>query len=316
MIYRIILLILYIETGWGKNVGVVEVKAGEFIFNCRTAGIQNPGEGVILLHGFPTTSYMYVDLMGLLAENGYRVVAPDQRGYSPKARPKRLKEYRAEKIVNDVFSIADAFDFDRFHLIGHDWGASIGWGAVASQPNRVISWTALSVPHPKAFFHALETDVDQKTKSRYFKFFKLPYIPEFYFSFNNYQVLTRNVWTSSTDKEIETFLDVFRDEGALKAGLNWYRANLSSKTITAIKESPADIITPTLFIWGNQDPALGRKGTELTLNYMKGSYYRFIEIDAGHWLIQDSYDEVSEAILDHLELLPPMVEQQSKQEIH
>ena len=316
MIYRIILLILYIETGWGKNVGVVEVKAGEFIFNCRTAGIQNPGEGVILLHGFPTTSYMYVDLMGLLAENGYRVVAPDQRGYSPKARPKRLKEYRAEKIVNDVFSIADAFDFDRFHLIGHDWGASIGWGAAASQPNRVISWTALSVPHPKAFFHALETDVDQKTKSRYFKFFKLPYIPEFYFSFNNYQVLTRNVWTSSTDKEIETFLDVFRDEGALKAGLNWYRANLSSKTITAIKESPADIITPTLFIWGNQDPALGRKGTELTLNYMKGSYYRFIEIDAGHWLIQDSYDEVSEAILDHLKLLPAMVEQQSKQEIH
>ena len=182
MIYRIILVILCIETILGKNVDVVEVKAGEFIFNCRTVGVENPGEGVILLHGFPTTSYMYVDLMGLLAENEYRVVAPDQRGYSPKARPKSLKEYRAEKIVNDVFSIADAFDFDRFHLIGHDWGASIGWGAAASQPNRVISWTALSVPHPKAFFHALETDVDQKTKSRYFKFFKLPYIPEFYFS--------------------------------------------------------------------------------------------------------------------------------------
>ena len=93
MIYRIILLILCIETGWGKNIEVVEVKAGKFIFNCRTAGVKNPGEGVILLHGFPTTSYMYVDLMELLAENGYRAVAPDQRGYSPKARPKRLKEF-------------------------------------------------------------------------------------------------------------------------------------------------------------------------------------------------------------------------------
>ena len=316
MIYRIILLILCIETGWGKNIEVVEVKAGQFIFNCRTAGVKNSGEGVILLHGFPTTSYMYVDLMELLAENGYRAVAPDQRGYSPKARPKSLKEYSAEKIVNDVFSLADAFGFDRFHLIGHDWGASIGWGAVASQPDRIISWTALSVPHPKAFLEALETDEDQKTKSRYFKFFKLPYIPEFYFSFNNYRVLTRNVWTSSTDKEIETFLDVFRGEGAIKGGLNWYRANLGSKNITGIKESPADIITPTLFIWGNQDPALGRKGTELTLHYMKGPYYRFIEIDAGHWLIQDAYVEVSEAILDHLELSTPIVEQQSKQEIH
>jgi pimeloyl-ACP methyl ester carboxylesterase len=120
------------------------------------------------------------------------------------------------------------------------------------------------------------------------------------------------VWTSSTDKEIETFLGVFRGEGALKGGLNWYRANLGSKNITGINFLPNDIITPTLFIWGNQDPALGRKGAELTLQYMKGPYYRFIEIDAGHWLIQDAYDEVSEAILDHLELITPIVEQQLK----
>ena len=316
MIYRIILLILCIETGWGKNMGVVEVKAGQFIFNCRTAGDKNPGEGVILLHGFPTTSYMYVDLMELLAENGYRAVAPDQRGYSPKARPKKLKEYGFQNIVNDVFALADVFSFDRFHLIGHDWGASIGWSAVASQPDRIISWTALSVPHPNAFLDALENDDDQKTKSRYFKYFRLPYIPELYFSFNNFRVLTRNVWTSSTDKEIETFLDVFRGEGALKGGLSWYRANLGSKNITKLIENPADIITPTLFIWGNQDPALGRKGTELTLHYIKGPYYRFIEIDAGHWLIQDAYDEVSEAILDHLIITPSIIVQQYEQETH
>ena len=124
------------------------------------------------------------------------------------------------------------------------------------------------------------------------------------------------MWTSSTDKEIDTFLDVFRGEGALKGGLSWYRANLGSKNITKLIENPADIITPTLFIWGNQDPALGRKGTDLTLHYMKGPYYRFIEIDAGHWLIQDAYDEVSEAILNHLELTPAIVEQQTKQEIY
>ena len=115
MIFRIILLILFIEIGWGKNIDVIEVKAGQYIFNCRTAGMKNPGEGVILLHGFPTTSYMYVNLMALLAENGYRAIAPDQRGYSPKARPKRLKEYGAENIINDVFLLADVFGFDRFH---------------------------------------------------------------------------------------------------------------------------------------------------------------------------------------------------------
>ena len=86
--------------------------------------------------------------------------------------------------------------------------------------------------------------------------------------------------------------------------------------ITNLKKRSADIITPTLFIWGNKDPALGRRGTELTLQYMKGPYYRFIEIDAGHWLIQDAYDEVSEAILDHLIITPSIIVQQYEQETH
>ena len=133
---------------------------------------SNNGDGIILLHGWPETSHMWVDLMKLLSDKGFRVVAPDQRGYSPQARPNNINEYKIEKIVQDVFSIADSFEFEQFHLIGHDWGASIGWASTYTKPERIITWTAMSVPHLSAFGQALQSDNDQKKKSRYISFFK------------------------------------------------------------------------------------------------------------------------------------------------
>ena len=287
------------QGGKGQGISMVEVKIDNFVFNCRTAGMSNRGDGIILLHGFPETSHMWLELMTLLSSKGFRVVAPDQRGYSPGARPRKVSAYKFGKLVDDIFSMADSFGFNQFHLVGHDWGASIGWGMVAVNPDRVISWTAMSVPHLKAFGEALKTDDDQKKKSRYFGFFKLPFIPELYFSFNNYQKL-KNIWDKSSAEEIEAYLQVFKGKAALKASLNWYRANIGSVSIKESLISRGNINTPSQLIWGNKDMALGRRGTELTEKFMKGPY-RFIEIDAGHWLIQEAYEEVSASILELIE---------------
>ncbi|SVA05373.1 uncharacterized protein METZ01_LOCUS58227 [marine metagenome] len=276
-----------------------KVKHGAFVFNCRLAGMDNDGEAVILLHGFPETSHMWNDLLPLLSGGGHKIIAPDQRGYSPGARPGKVRDYSIKRIAEDVFAIANAFDIDRFHLVGHDWGSVIGWAVIALEPERVISWTAMSVPHMKAFEHAYKKDKDQQKRSEYIGLFKLPFIPELYFSWNGYSRL-RSLWKESSEEQKEQYLDIFKQRGALKASLNWYRANIGVRVEPEDQIRFGSVTVPSQLIWGNRDMALGRTGAELTKNYMKGPY-RLVELDAGHWLIQESFQEVSSAIIEHIE---------------
>ena len=276
-----------------------KVKHGTFVFNCRVAGMDNDGEAVILLHGFPETSHMWNDLLPLLSGGGYKIITPDQRGYSPGARPGKVRDYSIKRIAKDVFAIANALGIDRFHLVGHDWGSAIGWAVIALEPEKVISWTAMSVPHMKAFEHAYKNDKDQQKRSKYIGFFKLPFIPELYFSWNGYSRL-RSLWKESSEEQKEQYLDIFKQRGALKASLNWYRANIGVRVEPEDQIRFGDVTVPSQLIWGNRDMALGRTGTELTKNYMKGPY-RLVELDAGHWLIQESFQEVSSAIIEHIE---------------
>ncbi len=270
-----------------------DVSVDELTFTCRVSGIKNDGEAVILLHGFPETSRMYYDLIPVLVSEGYKVVAPDQRGYSPGARPSKISDYSIDKLSQDVIDIADAFQFEKFHLIGHDWGSAVGWVTVAFHSDRVISWTALSVPHLDAFFEAMNNNPEQQRKSQYIKFFKKPILPEFYFSIFGYKYL-RDIWRKSSKEEIEKYLEVFKQKGALKASLNWYRANMKNDD-----KSIGDIAAPTLIIYGLKDMAIGEKSVDESEKYLTGDY-KIEKLKAGHWLIQESFEAVSNSILQHL----------------
>ena len=114
-----------------------EIQANGMTFTCRTAGPAD-GEPVILLHGFPETSHMWTALLPVLAEAGYHCIAPDQRGYSAGARPEGVDQYATTTLVSDVMAIADAAGFDRFHLIGHDWGGFVAWAMPILHPDRVL----------------------------------------------------------------------------------------------------------------------------------------------------------------------------------
>ena len=133
--------------------------------------MDNDKGTIFLLHGFPETSRMWSDFIKVLENEGYRIIAPDQRGYSKGARPSKVSDYTIEKLSEDVINIANEFNIDKFHLVGHDWGSAVGWYIVSKYSDRVITWSALSVPHLDALANSMMNDKVQKKKSKYISFF-------------------------------------------------------------------------------------------------------------------------------------------------
>ena len=266
---------------------------------CRTAGLEQDGELVIFLHGFPESSIIWEKTMSKLASLGYRCLAPDQRGYSDGARPDGYENYSLKQLSADVIGFADVMDCSgKFHLVGHDLGAAVGWSVVTLYPERIQTWTAMSVPHWDAYKWALENDPVQKQKGAYVTKFMEPEVPESLIAANDYAVL-RHLWEGFDQETLEDYMRIFSQPEARTAVINWYRGIMQVE-----EQIPyGDVETPTAFIWGNEDLALARAGVEKSHTYMKG-YYDFHELNAGHWLTQFNEPEVSEIIINHIQKFP------------
>lgn len=266
---------------------------------CRTAGLEHNGELVIFLHGFPESSVIWEKTMSKLASLGYRCLAPDQRGYSDGARPDGYENYSFRKLAADVVGFADLVGCSgKFHLVGHDIGAALGWNVVTLYPERIQSWTAMSVPHWPAYKWALENDPVQKEKGAYVNHFMEPDVPEALLAANDYAIL-RRLWEGFDQETLEDYMRIFSQPAARTATINWYRGIMKVQ-----EQIPyGEIETPTAFIWGNEDLAIGRTGVEKSHTYMKG-YYDFHELNAGHWLTEFNEPEVSEIIIKHIQKFP------------
>ena len=291
---------LYSEITTNSTIELVRIPANGFEFRARVAdngGSLEDKETVILLHGFPVTSAMWEPIIGSLASAGYRVVAFDQRGYSPGARPLDSSAYQVPELVSDVLAIADVLDAEKFHLIGHDWGSAVGWSTVMQHSDRILTWTGISIAHPSAFGDALENDPDQQSRSSYFLLFTLPWVPETLFTFNSLAVLMSTYVEMLPSQQVE-YRAVFSEPGALTATLNWYRqmgADLGNSA-----ELDPYIETPTLFIWGNEDPSAGRAAVNGQERYMTGPYSK-LELAGGHWLISSHSRIFLPTLLEHLD---------------
>lgn len=280
-----------------SEITIRDIQANGYTFRCRESGPRD-GELVLLLHGFPETSAMWDEFIPKLTAAGFRVLAPDQRGYSPGARPEGKEHYRYIDTANDAIALADTVGYTRFHLVGHDWGAGCGWSVVCTSPQRVASYVALSVPHVAAFGRAIREDEDQKQRSQYVTFFQEPGVAEAALSADDFARL-KNVWSAIPEPLKAQYLEHFSEPGALTGALNWYRgSNGLSPDDTEVTFGKVAI--PTLVIWGNQDSAIGRKSNDDAREYMTGPY-RWLELDAGHWLIQEQFETVSKEVLAHLE---------------
>lgn len=274
-------------------------KMNDMEYLCRTAGLDQKGELIIFLHGFPESSIIWKKTMSKLASLGYRCLAPDQRGYSDGARPDGYENYSFRKLVDDVIGFADLVGCSgKFHLVGHDIGAALGWNVVTLYPDRIQSWTAMSVPHWPAYKWALENDPVQKEKGAYVTKFMQPDVPETLLAANDYAVL-KHLWKGFDQEILNDYIRIFSQPAARTATINWYRG------IMKVKEdiTYGEIKTPTAFIWGNQDLAIGRTAVEKGHEYMKG-YYDFYELNAGHWLTEFNEPEVSEIIIKHIQKFP------------
>lgn len=274
---------------------IVRIPANGFEFRARVAGLDNAGPGVVLLHGFPETSAMWLPLIELLADQGYRVVAFDQRGYSPGARPDGVAAYAIEQLVEDVFAVAQAAGMNEFHLVGHDWGAGVGWAAAIARPQPLLSWTSLSIPHVAAFADALANDPDQRRKSRYMLLFRTPWLPEALLTFNHLALMNNVMYRDMSDVQRTEYRAIFAEPGALTAALNWYRAPAAFSVVDAAPK----VKLPILFIWGNADPAVSRAAVDAQSKYIDGEFEQH-ELNAGHWLMEEATDTVDTLILTFL----------------
>lgn len=268
----------------------------------RVAG-RDDGDPVMLLHGFPETSIMWEDLMIRLAEAGYRCAAPNQRGYSAGARPEAIQAYAGNELVADVFALADALGWERFHLVAHDWGAAVGWQALQHAPSRIVSFSALSIPHYRAF---AESSWEDAETADYRGFLELVLGPEGAaeraLSQSDMAGL-RSTWVGDA-RTIEDYVETLSQPSALRSVLAWYRASQGHRSILqSLPDASETISVPTVVIWGRRDLYVHRGAVDRAARFMAGPYH-VVELDAGHWLAQEAGPQVLAAVLSHLERHP------------
>lgn len=260
------------------------------------------GPLVMLLHGFPEFWYGWRHQIDALAATGYRVLAPDQRGYNLSDKPKGIRAYHLDALADDVVGLIDAAGREKAFLVGHDWGGVAAWWTAVKYPQRIERLAALNCPHPLVMRRHLLHNRRQRRKSWYIFFFQLPFLPEWRIRRNNWWVGMRTLQATSrpgtfSDADIELYRQAWSQPGAITAMLNWYRAALRRK----LKRVTSPRITiPVLLIWGTRDRFLGRELAQASIDLCDNGKSVFIET-ATHWLQHEEPERVNELLLKFME---------------
>jgi pimeloyl-ACP methyl ester carboxylesterase len=260
------------------------------------------GELVILLHGFPEGAESWTRQVDGLAKAGALAVAPDMRGYGMTDAPEGVEHYAVEKLIEDVAAIIAAFGRSEAHIAGHDWGAVVAWFFAGAHPEMTRSLTVLSVGHPAAIAEAGWKDEDQRKRSRYIGLFMLQGKAEQVLANDDYGGL-RGFFALPPNPHavprsvVDSYVRSMSRPGRLTAGLNYYRANFSDPPAWAERAGQLKVTAPTVLMWGDQDPALGRLQAETTAGYMNGDYRLEVLQGAGHWLQFERPDEVGRSLV-------------------
>ncbi|MDT7546045.1 MAG: hypothetical protein QOE99_2155, partial [Actinomycetota bacterium] len=214
---------------------------------------------------------------------------------SPGARPVGVDAYRMPHLVGDVVGMLDALGADRADVVGHDWGAAVAWQVAARHPDRVRTLTAVSVPHPLAFVDALRTDEDQRERSQYMKLFRMEGKAEETLLGNGDTGLRTLFGRMDGAVDVEVYESLMREPGVLTAGLNWYRG----QQLSDIEDVGATTV-PTLYVWSDEDRALGPTAAHATAAHVSAPYRFEILHGVSHWIPEEAPEQLATWLLEHL----------------
>jgi len=270
-----------------------------------TNGIQlhvvqaGPEDGpvVILLHGFPEFWYGWRQQIGYLANVGYRVWAPDQRGYNLSDKPDGIAAYNLDELAKDIVGLIDATGQEKLFLVGHDWGAAVSWWVAAKYPERLSKLVILNVPHHRIMQKQLRENKAQMLKSWYMFMFQIPRLPEMASRARNWQQATNSLVNSSrpgtfSEEDLALYRKAWSQPKAYTSMVNWYRALMQSPPERA---ESSQISVPTLLIWGTQDKFLGQELAQPSIDLCDNGRLVFIE-EASHWVQHEEPAQVNELL--------------------
>lgn len=257
------------------------------------------GPLVILLHGFPEFWYGWRRQIPALAQAGYRVWAPDQRGYHLSAKPQEVKAYNLDELAADVVGLIDAAGRRQAILVGHDWGAAVAWWTAIQYPQRLARLVIINVPHPAVMNRQLRKSLKQLRKSWYMFFFQVPWLPERMIRAGRWRTGLRALRGTSrrgtfTEADLERYREAWAQPGALTGMLNWYRALLR---VRPRRPPGLRVSVPTLLIWGAQDRFLEREMAQPSIDLCDRGRLVMIE-EATHWVQHEEPERVNRLLLD------------------
>ena len=280
------------------------IRAGDLELHAVVAGPED-GPLALLLHGFPECWYSWRHQIPVLVEAGYRVVAPDQRGYNLSDKPQGVQHYQIDRLTEDIGALIRALGRERAVLVAHDWGGVVAWRFAIDYPEAVDRLVVMNAPHPVTFVRALRSDRSQQLKSWYMFAFQLPWLPEALLTLSpaaSARLFFRRTAVRSqafSDADLEVMAAALAQPGAMRCMIDWYRAAFRFRT--AAKSRPIE--APTLLIWAEDDVALGKSLASGLERWVPDLQVHRIP-DCGHWVQNEAPDEVNERMLAFLRERP------------
>lgn len=251
--------------------------------------VEGEGADVLLVHGFPDSHQVWRHQIPALVAAGYRVIAPDIRGFGHSEAPSGKGSYRVENFVSDLVAVLDALQVDKVRLVGHDWGAVISWAFSISHPERVDRHVAMSVGHPAAYPRG---GLAQKIKGYYVLICASP-MGEWFMKLFNWRMFKL---VTHYPAEFSHWQSEMSRPGRLYAGIGIYRDNLH----LVLPHKYPNVTVPVMGIWSSADHALSRKQMFISGEYVDAPW-RYEQVDgAGHWLQLDAPEKINALLLDYL----------------
>jgi pimeloyl-ACP methyl ester carboxylesterase len=273
------------------------VTANRVRLHVVTAG-DPKGRPVVLLHGFPEFWYAWRHQVPVLAEAGFHVLVPDQRGYNLSERPRGARAYRLEELVGDVLGLLDHYGCERVCLAGHDWGAAVAWSLALNSPARLDKLAALNVPHPAVMAEFVCRSPRQMLKSWYIAFFQIPGLADWLLRLGNFAGASRLLTSSGkpgtfSPDDIAEYKQAWSNSGGLTGMIDWYRAVV--RYPLPMPQHPR-LRVPALVLWGKGDLALSAEMAERSLELCDDGRLVYYE-NASHWVQHDEAEAVNRELI-------------------